>query len=339
MLPYAHGAPAVRGRIKTEPDDFVVEEILGFQPCGEGEHVFVLIEKCGENTDFVARQLARFAQLPTHAVSYAGMKDRHGRTTQWFSLHLPGKHELDWHAFTSSSIAVRQSIRHNRKLKKGVLAGNRFEITVHYLEGDRNEIEGKLHRLAEEGFPNFFGKQRFGHNGQNIAQAQALFTGQLKIRDRHVKGLYLSAARALIFNQVLAKRVAEGNWNRAVTGDVFMFSDSHSFFKDALTPDIERRIHAQEIHPSGPLWGKGESAASDQALAIEITTAAAHSVLCEGLARAGMDMARRPLRLSVRDLQWDFPITGSLRLRFSLPAGAYATAVLREVVQFDDAIE
>lgn len=322
-----------------EPDDFVVDEILGFQPCGEGEHVFLRIEKRGENTDYTARQLAKFAGLPKHAVSYAGMKDRHGKTTQWFSVHLPGKRELDWGAFNSPAVSVLEAVRHNRKLKKGALQGNRFAITVRELEGERERIEEILRRTAAEGVPNYFGPQRFGRSGQNLAQAQAFFTGELKLRDRHLEGIYLSAARSHVFNQILARRVAEGSWNRAIAGDVFMFADSHSFFKDALTPEIERRVAALEIHPSGPLWGKGESAAGDAALAIETETAASHALFCEGLARAGLEMTRRPLRLPVPDLQWDFPEACSLRIRFSLPAGAYATALLREAVAFDAALD
>jgi len=338
-LPYAYGGPAALGRIKAAPDDFIVDEILGFEPCGEGEHIFFRIEKGGENTDHVARQLARFVEAPKRAVSYAGMKDRHGRTAQWFSVHLPGKREPDWTAFNSPTRTVLAALRHNRKLKKGALAGNRFQITVRGLQGDRERVDEILHRIGREGVPDYFGMQRFGHDGRNLAQAQALFLGELRVKDRSLRGIYLSAARSFIFNQVLARRVADGSWNRAIPGDVFMFTGSHSFFKDAVTPEIEGRVQALEIHPSGPLWGKGESPAEDQALNIETETAAAHALFCEGLARSGMEMARRPLRLALGDLQWDYPAAGSLRLRFSLPAGAYATAVLREAVQFEQPIE
>lgn len=338
-LPYAHGGPAASGQIKSEPDDFIVDEILGFEPCGEGEHVFLRIEKRGENTDHVARQLARFAEAPRPAVGYAGMKDRHGRTAQWFSVHLPGKWEPDWTAFNSPTLTVLATLRHNRKLKKGALAGNRFEITVRALRGERERVDEILRRIDREGVPDYFGMQRFGHEGRNLGQVRSMFRGELRVKDRSLQGIYLSAARSFIFNQVLARRVADGTWNRAIPGDVFMFTDSHSFFKDSVTPKIERRIQALEIHPSGPLWGKGASPAGDQALNIETETAAAHALFCEGLARSGMEMARRPLRLVLGDLQWDYPAPGSLRLRFSLPAGAYATAVLREAIRFDHAID
>lgn len=337
--PHAHGGPAVSGRIKLDPEDFIVEEVLGFEPCGEGEHVFLHIEKMGENTDYLARQIAKFAGLTQRDVSYAGMKDRHGRTTQWFSAHIPGKREVDWSGFNSETVSVLAAVRHNRKLKKGALQGNRFDITVRELVGDLGRLEERLAQIKTAGVPHYYGPQRFGREGRNLEQARALFSGELRLRDRHLEGIYLSAARSYLFNQVLARRVGEGTWNRAIPGDVFMFADSHSFFKDELTPEVERRIQALDIHPSGPLWGRGDSPAGEAALAIENGIAAEYSVLCEGLARIGMDLARRPLRLPVPDLQWDFPSENTLRLRFGLPAGAYATAVMREAIAFEQAFD
>lgn len=338
-LPHAGGGPVAAGRIKVQPEDFVVEEILGFEPSGDGEHAFLHIRKRGENTDYIARQLAKFAGLARQAVSYAGMKDRHGVTSQWFSVHLPGKPDPDWSAFDSATVTVLRSQRHHRKLKKGALQGNRFEITVQELRGQTDRIEEKLQQMLRDGVPNFFGPQRFGRDGQNLVQAAALFSGQLKLRDRNLEAIYFSAARSHIFNQVLARRVESGEWNRAVAGDVFMFADSHSFFRDDITPAIESRLAALEIHPSGPLWGRGASAASARALDIEQETAALFPLYCEGLERAGLEMSRRPLRLPLTDLAWDFPSADSLRLRFSLPAGAYATAVLREAVEFEGSVD
>ncbi|MFZ4701778.1 MAG: tRNA pseudouridine(13) synthase TruD, partial [Candidatus Methylumidiphilus sp.] len=143
-LPYAFSGPSATGKIKLKPEDFIVEEILGFELTGEGEHVFLKIQKRGENTDYLARQIAKYADLPKMAVSYAGMKDRFGLTTQWFSVHIPGKREVDWSGLESESVSVLESIRHNRKLKKGALKGNRFEITIRELEGDKNLVEEKL---------------------------------------------------------------------------------------------------------------------------------------------------------------------------------------------------
>lgn len=333
-LPYAHGGPAATGQIRQQPEDFIVEEILGFTPTGEGEHVFLQIQKRGENTDYLARQIAKYAELPRMAVSYAGLKDRHAVTTQWFGVHIPGKREVDWSGLESESVKVLQAVRHNRKLKTGALKGNRFTITVRELQGDRAGLEERLAQIKAEGVPNYFGPQRFGRDGNNLAQAEALFKGELKLRDRKLEGIYLSAARSEIFNRVLARRVCDGTWNHALEGDVFMFPDSHSIFRAELGEETLRRVAEQEIHPSGPLWGIGELATSGAALALEKAAAAECPVLCEGLERAKMEPSRRPLRLTVPDLGFAFPDETSLRLSFSLPAGAYATVVLREAVAF-----
>jgi len=334
-LPHAFGGPAGTGVIKTSPEDFIVEELLGFEPSDQGEHVFLRLEKRGENTEYVARQLARLAGIPARDIGYAGLKDRHGKTVQWFSAWLPGKPEPDWRQLESSSLRILEVRRNGRKLKKGAATGNRFEITVRELKSDPSLLEQRLKQVAERGVPNYFGTQRFGRDGQNLARASALFAGTLERVDAHRRGLYLSAARSYLFNRILASRVAQDIWDRAIGGDVFMFPDSHSFFKpDAITPDIAQRLDAKKIHPSGALWGKGTPAVTDQALAMETAIAEEEAELCRGLEDFGLDMARRPLRLYPEDFRWE-RCDASLRLRFALPAGAYATAVLRELVDTD----
>jgi len=339
LLPYTFGGPAATGKIKREPDDFIVEEMLGFALTGEGEHIFLKIRKRGENTDYIARQIARFAGLPNMAVSYAGLKDRHAVTAQWFGVHLPGKREVDWRGLESETVSVLEAVRHNRKLKTGALQGNRFIITVRDWQGDRAALEGALAKIKAEGVPNYFGPQRFGRESNNLVQAEALFKGELKLRDRKLEGIYLSAARSEIFNRVLARRVEAGNWNRAIDGDVFMFAGSRSFFRAEINEETLRRVAEHAIHPSGPLWGVGEIATTGTALALEQAVAAEYSALCEGLERKAVEFARRPLRLTMPDLSFEFPDAASLRLSFSLPAGAYATVVLREAVDFDGALD
>jgi len=190
-LPHALGGPVCHGTIKLTPEDFVVEEILGFEPSGEGEHVFLRIEKRGENTDYVARQLARFAGVSSRNVSYAGLKDRHGRTLQWFSIQLPGQSGPDWSGLDSDTIKVLDVIRNARKLRKGATSGNRFELTVRDLTATNEALEKRLADIARYGTPNYFGPQRFGHDGQNIEQARALFAEPGRRIDPHKRGLYL----------------------------------------------------------------------------------------------------------------------------------------------------
>lgn len=335
-LPYAFGGPAGTGIIKTSPDDFTVEELLGFEPSDHGEHVFLRIEKRGENTDYVARQLARFAGIPPRDIGYAGLKDRHGKTAQWFSVWLPGKAEPDWRQMESPSLGIIEVRRNNRKLKKGAAAGNRFEIIVRDLKCDFGLLELRLKQIGERGVPNYFGTQRFGREGRNLAKASALFAGTLGRVDAHRRGLYLSAARSYLFNRILASRVAQDIWDRAVSGDALMFPDSHSFFKsETISPEITQRLEAKEIHPSGALWGRGAPAVTDQALALEQAIVEEESELCRGLENFGLDMSRRPLRLCPNDFRWELYEPTTLRLRFALPAGTYATAVLRELIDTD----
>jgi tRNA pseudouridine13 synthase len=335
-LPYAHGGPAGTGQAKVVPEDFVVEEILGFEPSGEGEHEFLRIEKRGENTDYVARQLARFAGVPVRNVGYAGLKDRHGRTIQWFSVQLPGKAGPDWRQLDSDSLRVLDIARNSRKLKKGAAAGNRFEITVRDIRADRSLLEQRLSQVAEQGVPNYFGAQRFGREGQNLARARELFEGTAGRIDPHKRGIYLSAARSEIFNRILARRVADGTWNHSLEGDAFMFPDSRSFFKsEALTPEILERVANREIHPSGVLWGIHPSVATDEAAAVEHAVAEELADFCRGLEAFGLETARRPFRLCPEQMQWEFPEPETLRLSFALPAGAYATMVLRELLSTD----
>lgn len=329
---YAYGGAQSQGIIRKTPDDFIVNEIQSFELSGVGEHAFLLIEKCGENTEFVARALARFAGVRQRDVSYAGLKDRHARTTQWFSVWLPGKPDPDWAELNSDSIKILQAKRHSRKLKRGSLAGNQFILRIQEWQGDKAVLEQQLQAIKEQGVPNYFGEQRFGRNGNNIARALALFAGE-KI-SRNQRGMYLSAARSYLFNHIVSARVADKSWNHAIAGDALMFDDSHSFFQaEALDESIVQRVAQLELHPTAVLWGKGESQASGEIALLEQKIIQQFDDLAQGLIAFGMEQDRRALRSHVKELQWDFISDDCLELSFSLNAGCYATAVLREIVR------
>ncbi|MFW5442748.1 MAG: tRNA pseudouridine(13) synthase TruD [Methylococcaceae bacterium] len=331
---FVYGGPNGTGKIKTIPDDFIVEEQLPFQPEGSGEHVFLQIEKCGENTEYVARLLARFAGVRQRDVSYAGLKDRHARTTQWFSVWLPGKDAPDWQQIETENIKVVQAQRHARKLKRGVLSGNKFNIKIREWLGDKAKIDAQLQQIKMEGIPNYFGVQRFGHQGQNVNKALALFQGAKAKREQ--RSIYLSAARSYLFNQLLAKRILANTWNQAVAGDVFVFDQSNSYFKtDQPDASVKERINAGEIHPTGMMFGKGERETKAIALEIEDSIINNNPSLAEGLIQYDLKGARRPLRVLVGDLQWDFISDSEMILSFSLSAGSYATSLLRELVKID----
>lgn len=330
--PYAYGGPSGTGKIRTESKDFVVNEMLSFEPAGEGEHVFLLIEKTGENTEFVARRLARIACVRSRDIGYAGLKDRHALTTQWFSVWLPGKQERSWSELESDGIRVLDQVRHARKLKRGAISGNRFELTIREWQGDEKLLEVQLNRIKNGGVPNYYGEQRFGHDGQNITKALALFEGTKFKREQ--KSLYLSAARSFLFNQILAERVRRNTWNRPLLGDVFIFDGSRGFFKsDRLDSELIARVEAGVIHPSASLCGKGPSEASGEVLALEIAVNERYPLLANGLINFGLESARRGLRMNVSDLSWHFIERDRLQLTFTLPAGSYATAFIREIIE------
>jgi tRNA pseudouridine13 synthase len=332
VWPYVYGQPSGQGKIRSIPEDFIVKENLAFEPSGAGEHAFLQIEKTGENTDYVARQLARFANVRQRDVSFAGLKDRHAVTTQWFSVWLPGKADPDWTQFEMNSMKVLQSMRHARKLKRGVLSGNSFKLIIRDWQGDQDKTIRQLEAIKANGIANYYGAQRFGNEGQNVNKALAMFQGAKAGREQ--RSLYLSAARSYLFNQILAYRVTRKMWNQPVAGDTYMFDLSHSCFKSQL-PDAEiiRRLDAKEIHPTGALWGRGEAGVTADTLSIEQGIIDAYPELAQGLIASEVDKDRRALRVNVQDLDWQFVDDATLALAFTLPAGSYATSVLREIIE------
>lgn len=325
----AWGAVPLAARLREQPEDFVVEERLGFAPTGSGEHAFLVVEKRGANTEWVARQLARAAGVAPMAVGYAGLKDRHAVTVQHYTVHVGNRPEPDWLAIEHPEYRVRAATRHQRKLPRGAHAGNGFVIRLRDCIGDRDAATARLARIAADGLPNWFGSQRFGIAGGNLELARALAAGARLARFEH--GIALSTARAALFNAVLAARVADGSWNRACPGDVFQFDRGGSVFgPDGVGDDIEARVAAGVVHPTGPMWGQGELRCSGEVAALESAIAATEPGYADALARAGLRQERRALRLMPHALThaWEDDV---LTIGFELGRGAYATAVIGEV--------
>lgn len=331
-LPYAYGRPPLTAQLRSTPEDFQVEEILGYDADGEGEHALLWVEKRGANTDWVARELARFAEIPPLNVGYAGLKDRHAVTRQTFSVQLAGKPDPDWSAFPHAEVKVLAATRHKRKLKRGALRGNRFVLVLRQVQGDREAAEQVLRQIADRGVPNYFGEQRFGREGGNVAQARAMFGGKRVDRDK--RSFLLSAARSHIFNAVLAARVERNAWDTPMEGEIWSLAGTRSWFgPEPFDAALADRLTRADIHPSGPLWGQGATPAGADAAVLENEIAAANNDLAEGLAAARMDQERRPLRLLPKDLKWRWLEDDALELAFELPAGAYATVIVRELAQ------
>jgi len=328
----AYGSAQSEGLIRQTAEDFIVNEIQSFELSGEGEHAFLQIEKCNENTDYVMRQLARLSGVRQRDVSCAGLKDRHARTTQWFSVWLPGKADPDWTELNSETLKVLQVTRHTRKLKRGALAGNEFILRVREWRGDKDLLEQQLEQIKSQGVPNYFGEQRFGREGGNIQRALSLFSGE-KVA-RNLRGLYLSAARSYLFNEILSQRVQNGTWNKLLAGDVLMLNNTHSFFQaDKADTSLDARVAELDVHPTAALWGRGLLESSDDMAVLEQGIADKYSDIAQGLLKFGLEQDRRSMRSQVKELQWQFISEDCLELRFSLASGSYATSVLREIVQ------
>ena len=322
--PRAGGAPRGRGRLRVQPEDFRVDEQSDIALAGEGEHDWLHIEKRGANTAWVARQLARHAGVPVRDVGYAGLKDRHALTTQWFSVLRPAGRACDWTTLARPGVRVLVLGRHARKLRRGAHRGNAFLIRVREFAGEPDEA---LARIRAGGVPNYFGEQRFGRDGANLELAEALLGGRRLRRD--ARSLALSAARSFLFNEVLARRVTDGSWQRLLPGDVALLAGSRSRFSvEAVDDALAARCREQDLHPSGPLWGRMQEPAAQSAPEREVL--AQHAQLAAALEPLA-DADRRALRLVVEDLEWN-AAPGELTLSFRLAPGAFATAVLREIL-------
>jgi len=329
-LPHAHGGPPATAVLRAQAADFRVDEILGFEPSGAGEHAFVLVEKTDANTEWVARQLADATGVAPLAVGFAGLKDRHAVTRQAFTVQLPGRADPDWQALAIDGVRVLSATRHDRKLKRGAHRGNRFRIRLREVRGERVAIEARLDAIRARGVPNYFGEQRFGRDGRNIALAESLFAGRRMPRAQ--RGFALSAARSEIFNTLLATRVADASWDRALEGEVCMLDGSHAVFgPEPIDSELAGRLAAFDIHPTGPMWGAGELRSMALVRQLELAAAAANEGLARGLERAGLSQERRALRLRVAGMQHEWEAVDCLVLEFQLAAGAFATAVLREL--------
>lgn len=315
------------------PEDFVVEEILGFEPDGAGTHVLLAVEKRGANTAWVAGQIARAAGVAVRDAGFAGHKDRHALTRQWFSVPWPGDSPLrPLESLAGDGFRVLSVRRHGRKLRPGSHRANRFHLRVRDVAGDPVALESRLASIGARGVPNYFGPQRFGRDAANLARAREWAAAGRAPRARGERGFALSSARSELFNLVAASRVKRGDWDRLLPGEAVMLDGRRSFFHaDVVDPALEARCTSLDVHPSGPLWGRSASPATALALEVEAEALAAERALCTLLESQGIEHERRSLRVPVRAFEWSL-LDGVLSLSFELPRGAFATAVLHELL-------
>ncbi len=358
---YAHGKPKFKGLLKSTPEDFIVEEQIPYSLSGEGEHLWCWIEKRGENTDWVAEKLAKWANTSKVNVGYAGKKDRHAITRQWFSIQLPGLVDPCVETFELKNVKILKTIRHNKKLQKGALAGNHFKIALHHIQSanadefDHSELQTyinqRMQRIGQMGVPNYFGEQRFGHQGGNLLEGQKLLSGDnLKVsrqrnrrkkgKSRNQQGLYISAIRSWMFNAFLSQRIQAGCWNKPIEGDVLLSSDAN---KLVVTEDDQAHLEALEqgeYFVSGALFGDGKLETHGKAFELENSVMQTYQAWCDGLASNRIQPSRRTTVLLPQQLTWKLLQTEqgvSLDMNFYLPAGSFATMVLREIIQVYEA--
>lgn len=336
-LPYAYGIPSASGMLKSTAEDFVVEEISSFEPVGEGEHLFLHIEKTQYTTEQVAKDLARICDVSIKNISYAGLKDKHARTRQWFSVHCPGKYFPDIEQEKGDQWWIIASTRHLKKLKKGTLTGNAFTLVVRAID-DASSVDTRLQKIKHQGVPNYFTSQRFGSCGQNLVQAKRMLLEHKKVKNRFLAGMYLSAMRSYLFNRQLAARIEQNTWQRVLSGEVLQLSGSRSMFvanQDDLAA-LQDRLEQQDISPAAILWGSGRQLAQEEALAVQHQTLEPYADYLQAIEQRKVDRAYRAMIVHPIGLQWQWLDAHTLRLTFALPAGSYATAILRELVTEPD---
>ena len=325
--------PKQTALLKAECADFVVKEQLGYDMSGDGEFVAVKVRKTDCNTLFVGEQLAKFAGISARNMSYAGLKDRKAVTEQWFSLQMPGQPTPDFSQFSLEGVEILDVTRHQRKIRIGSLQGNHFEILLRNAE-ETDELKERLDFLAKNGFPNYFTEQRFGRDGNNLTQALRWANGEIKVKDRHKRSFYLSAARSEIFNLIVSKRMELNLAQQILVGDVLQLNGSHSWFVVDESEDLaqlQQRLVQQDVLLTAPLIGEEEKSAVD----FEHEIFAQHQALFALMRQERMKAARRPILMQPQQFQWQFEPNG-LRLQFALPAGSYATALIRELINVEN---
>ncbi|MBA1379747.1 tRNA pseudouridine(13) synthase TruD [Pseudomonas brassicacearum] len=330
--PRAHGESLGSAVLKASAEDFQVDEVLDIPLTGDGEHLWIWVEKRGLNTEEAARRIAKAAGVPLRTVSYAGLKDRQALTRQWFSVQLPGKADPDLSAAENDTLKILKTARHRRKLQRGAHSANGFTLRLTQFKGDKDAIDARLQQIVRLGIPNYFGAQRFGHDGGNVVDARAWAARKALPEQRNVRSRLLSTARSFLFNKVLAARVADGTWQQARVGDLLAFTDSRSFFPAGEAECSDPRLAILDLHPTGPQWGEGPSPAAGEIFELEQAIAQGEADLRDWLINAGMSHERRILRLPIGGLSWHYPEPDILQLEFVLPAGCFATVLVRELV-------
>ena len=330
---YAFNKPIFSGQIKKSPHDFRVTENLAFEPSGHGEHIVLQVTKQCQNTDTVAKALARHAKVAYRDVGYSGLKDFNAVTQQWFSIYYPKTQLIDWAEFEFSGVTIDQVDQHSRKIKRGTHQSNHFQITVRKFAGDSSELKNKIDQIQNHGVPNYFGQQRFGRNLNNMQRAQAMLLKGQRFKDRNLKSILYSAARSWLFNCILSERIKADTWTSLYPHEPVNLNGSNSVFSANNDLGENARLNSLDIHPTAPMWGRYKLDKVSQYPCLhefEQSVIEPYADLSAGLEKAKLSYQRRALRLQVNQLECRQEGTDVV-LSFSLLKGQFATSVLREL--------
>jgi tRNA pseudouridine13 synthase len=328
--PRLTSAQGCGGRIRVLTQDFVVEEIPAYSPSGDGEHLFLWVEKSGMDTPQLARLMARELELPEREVSYAGLKDRQALTSQFYCV--PARVEGKVPTLHLAGAKVHRWVRHRNKLRTGHLRGNRFQVRIREVHNPE-AATAVLAELRRTGFPNYFGPQRFGATGNNAALGKGILLGKSSGVSRFERKLYLSAYQSLLFNRLLAARIEQGTLEHAMLGDVMQKMDSGGIFLCEDPSAEQARLERFEISPTGPLFGPKMPRPGGEVAEREDAVLRAEGLTLEGFSQGRGETAggRRAYRLPLGNpglRQQD----KDLWISFELPKGSYATVVLHELM-------
>jgi tRNA pseudouridine13 synthase len=339
VLPYlTSDLPGTNGILRAHDEDFRVDEELPYERSGAGDHVFVRIEKRGLTSPQAAQALARALGVGERDVGIAGMKDRRAVTRQWMSLPPPVTPEQAL-AVELVGVRVLEAQRHPHKLRTGHVRANRFVLRV------RGAAPGAVERArailealaAPPGAPNWYGEQRFGRDGDNAVRGRELVAGARRLgRDRRLDRLMVSALQSQLFNDWLVERLADGLYRTVIAGDLLHKRSGGMFASDDPATDAAR-LAAGELVATGPMFGERMRRPLDgtEAAAREAAILARHGLDLPAFAtvRAIAEGTRRDAAIEVRDVATVAVDDATYEVAFTLPGGAYATAVMREVMK------
>ncbi|MGC9422710.1 tRNA pseudouridine(13) synthase TruD [Vibrio sp.] len=332
-LAYLYGQPIAKAKIKAAPEHFKVVEDLGYEFSGQGEHVMVYIRKTGENTSFVANELAKACGVKSKDVGWAGLKDRHAVTEQWLSVYLPGGGLPNLATFEAQypSIEVLAMTRHHKKLRPGDLRGNHFELLLTDVT-DLDDVLQRLPAMAKRGVPNYFGSQRFGREGHNVTEARRWGRDNVRSRNQNQRSLYLSAARSWIFNHIVSQRINAGCFEHFIEGDIALKAGQTILVDSEQLAEFNHQLAQNHVQISAALAGDNALPTEKQARRIEQQVLDAEPELMALIRANRMRHERRAITLLPQHFRWEAE-NNTITLKFTLDAGSFATSVIRELVE------